>query len=218
MRVDCWRREDGESGEPLSTEALTKGLSEAWREALATVGQNLFCPERGHSSRPGYGGAVSTAAIIKRMKKSSKGAKTLDDLLRDAMLTGNLSDVNRHIRKTISRFLDDSSDRLFVDAGGNLGRLWSRAQELNTAAEPRVAVKFMQLSLEEYSCRGITRLDDWSIIHDAERYDYATTPMKEPPKGAASGSSSSQGEEKFTEMLKVLKGMSEQHTATLHIV
>ena len=53
MRVDCWRREDGESGEPLSTEALTKGLSEPWREALATVGQNLFCPERGHSSRPG---------------------------------------------------------------------------------------------------------------------------------------------------------------------
>eukprot|EP00966_Prymnesium_polylepis_P300465 6943738-Prymnesium_polylepis.1 len=74
------------------------------------------------------------------MNKSSKSAKTLDDLLRDAMLTGNLSDVNRHIRKTISRFLDDSSDRLFVDAGGNLGQLWSRAQELNTAAEPRVAV------------------------------------------------------------------------------
>ena len=39
MRVDCWRREDGESGEPLSTEALTKGLSEPWREALATWGK-----------------------------------------------------------------------------------------------------------------------------------------------------------------------------------
>eukprot|EP00966_Prymnesium_polylepis_P022161 509647-Prymnesium_polylepis.1 len=56
MRVDCWRREDGESGEPLSTEALTKGLSEPWREAVATVGQNLFCAERGHSSRPGSRG------------------------------------------------------------------------------------------------------------------------------------------------------------------
>ena len=37
MRVDCWRREDGESGEPLSTEALSKGLSEPWREALAKI-------------------------------------------------------------------------------------------------------------------------------------------------------------------------------------
>eukprot|EP00966_Prymnesium_polylepis_P056452 1306078-Prymnesium_polylepis.1 len=37
--------------------------------------------------------------------------------------------------------------------------------------------------------------------------------MKEPPTGAASGSSSSQGDEKFTEMLKVLKGMSEQQKA-----
>eukprot|EP00966_Prymnesium_polylepis_P150322 3472374-Prymnesium_polylepis.1 len=46
MRVDCWRREDGESGEPLSTGALTKGLSEPWREALARVGEDIFCPER----------------------------------------------------------------------------------------------------------------------------------------------------------------------------
>lgn len=37
MRVDCWRREDGESGEPLSTEALTKGLSQPWREALPKI-------------------------------------------------------------------------------------------------------------------------------------------------------------------------------------
>ena len=177
----------------------------------AQVGQKVEQPEVMGAV---YGGAVSTAAIIKRMNKNSKGAKTLDDLLREAMLTGSLSDVNRHIRKTISRFLDDSNDRLFVDAGGNLGQLWSRAQELNTATETRVAIKFMQLSLEEYSCRGIPRLDDWSIIHDAERYGYATMPVKEPQRGGGGSSQSpAQSDEKFTEMLKVLKGVADQQKA-----
>ena len=63
--------------------------------------------------------------------KSSKGARTLDDVLRDAMVTGDLSEVVRHIRKTIDRFSADRSDRVFCDAGGQLGRLWSRALALN---------------------------------------------------------------------------------------
>eukprot|EP00966_Prymnesium_polylepis_P016732 385991-Prymnesium_polylepis.1 len=58
-----WRREDGESGEPLSTEALKARRVESWREAPADVEGNLFCPERGHSSRVGVSYAEATQKL-----------------------------------------------------------------------------------------------------------------------------------------------------------
>eukprot|EP00966_Prymnesium_polylepis_P130404 3016093-Prymnesium_polylepis.1 len=49
------------------------------------------------------------------------------------MITGEISEVGRHIRKASTRFMEDRDDRLMVDAGGNLSQLWSRAQELRSA-------------------------------------------------------------------------------------
>eukprot|EP00966_Prymnesium_polylepis_P120170 2776838-Prymnesium_polylepis.1 len=123
------------------------------------------------------------------MNKSSRGARTLDDVLRDAMVTGDLSEVIRHVRKTVDRFSavtvqtayfatrEDSSD------GCGAVLLLSTRMELG---ENRIAVRYMQLWNDEYSCRGITEIDNWSLVHEAERYPYDKYPLKEPkdsPRG-----------------------------------
>ena len=132
-----------------------------------------------------YGGSVSAAAIIKRMNKSSKGARTLDDLLREAMITGEISEVGRHIRKASTRFMEDRDDRLVVDAGGNLSQLWSRAQELKREdGEPRLCIKYMQLYIDEHGCKGFPTINDWALIYDAEHFDYAREHLKETSRGS----------------------------------
>eukprot|EP00966_Prymnesium_polylepis_P066485 1543577-Prymnesium_polylepis.1 len=97
-----------------------------------------------------YRNAVSNAAISKRMNKSTKGVRTLDDVLCEAMITGDITEVNRQIRRTVDRFVDDPDDRMYSTAGTKLGQLWSRAQALNDedGIEVRVAIKYCQLMLD----------------------------------------------------------------------
>eukprot|EP00966_Prymnesium_polylepis_P138760 3206445-Prymnesium_polylepis.1 len=37
----------------------------------------------------------------------------------------------------------------------------------------------MQLWNDEYSCRGVPEIDNWSLVHEAERYPYDKYPLKE---------------------------------------
>ena len=178
-----------ETEPPLSKTAIedmrVQGVTSV--EQLCMISVSMQCAQKvGAAECQGtvHGGSVTTAAIIKRMNKSSKGARTLDDVLRDAMVTGDLSEVIRHVRKTVDRFSADRSDRVFCDAGGQFGRLWSRALALNEdGGENRIAVRYMQLWNDEYSCRGIPEIDNWSLVHEAERYPYDKHPLKANPRG-----------------------------------
>ena len=96
------------------------------------------------------------------------------------MITGEISEVGRHIRKASTRFMQDRDDRLMVDAGGNLSQLWSRAQELKREdGEPRPCIKYMQLYIDEHGCKGFPTINDWALIYDAEHFDYAREHLKE---------------------------------------
>ena len=155
-----------------------------------------------------YRSAVSNAAIIKRMNKSTKGVRTLDDLLRDAMVTGDITEVNRQIRRTVDRFVDDPEDRMFSLAGTKLGQMWSRALALNDedGLEPRVAVKYCQLMLDEYSCRGLPEIDNFTLVREAERFPYGKhiTKSQERESSSARGRPAQLPDTKFDEKMDLL--------------
>ena len=77
----------------------------------AQVGQKVEQPEVMGAV---YGGAVSTAAIIKRMNKNSKGAKTLDDLLLGIELPKADSLLNLRLEDLHVYFLVNDRSKVFV--------------------------------------------------------------------------------------------------------
>ena len=97
---------------------------------------------------------------------------------------------------------------MFSLAGTKLGQLWSRALALNDedGLEPRVAVKYCQLMLDEYSCRGLPEIDNFTLVREAERFPYGKhiTKSQEREGSSARGRSVQVPDNKFDEKMDLL--------------
>jgi hypothetical protein len=97
---------------------------------------------------------------------------------------------------------------MFSTAGTKLGQLWSRAQALNDedGLEARVAVKYCQLMLDEYSCRGLPEIDNFTLVREAERFPYGKhiTKSQEREGSSALGRSVQVPDNKFDEKMDLL--------------
>ena len=74
----------------------------------------------------GYGSSLHMADSIKRDVEG--GMVTLQKLLDDAMISGDLLNLDRHyITRTVQRWMADASDAFYMNAGSRLMMLWSKA-------------------------------------------------------------------------------------------
>ena len=65
---------------------------------------------------------------IKRAVKG--GMVTLQKLLDEAMVSGDLLNLDRHITRTVQRWMADASDAFYMNAGSRLMMRWSKASAL----------------------------------------------------------------------------------------
>ena len=123
---------------------------------------------------------------IKRAVKG--GMVTLQRLLEEAMVSGDLLDLDRQITRTVQRWMADPSDAFYMNAGSRLMMLWSKARAL-CPDDMRVAACMVHLMLEEYLGRGLPRLTDSKMVQQA-RYRYskgACAPSRPPSHRGLSG-------------------------------
>jgi len=128
----------------------------------------------------GYGSSPHMADGIKRAVKG--GMITLQRLLEEAMVTGDLLDLDRQITRTVQRWMADPADAFYMNAGSRLMMLWSKARAL-CPDDMRVAACMIHLMLDEFLGRGLPRLTDSEMAQQA-RYRYSKgscAPSRPPP-------------------------------------
>ena len=126
----------------------------------------------------GYGSSPHMADGIKRAVKG--GMVTLQKLLDEAMISGDLLNLDRHITRTVQRWMADASDGFYMNAGSRLMMLWSKARALRPD-DMRVAACMVHLMLDEYLGRGIPKLTDSEMAQQArDRYSGACAPARAP--------------------------------------
>jgi hypothetical protein len=101
---------------------------------------------------------------IKRAVKG--GMVTLQKLLEEAMISGDLLNLDRHITRTVQRWMADASNAFYMNAGSRLMMLWSKARALRPD-DMRVAACMVHLMLDEYLGRGIPKLTDSEMAQQA---------------------------------------------------
>ena len=93
-----------------------------------------------------YGSDPALSDGLKRAVKAK--AVLLRDLIAKAMETGDLLPVDRHLTRTMSRWMADPSDVLHMTAGSRLGQLWAKCKQLRPQ-DGRVAAYMLFLLLDE---------------------------------------------------------------------
>ena len=134
----------------------------------------------------GYGSSPHMADGIKRAVKG--GMVTLQRLLEEAMVSGDLLDLDRQITRTVQRWMADPSDAFYMNAGSRLMMLWSKARAL-CPDDMRVAACMVHLMLDEFLGRGLPKLTDSEMAQQA-RYRYskgACAPTRHPTHRSLSG-------------------------------
>ena len=112
-----------------------------------------------------YGSTPTTAEGCRLAVKGRE--KLLSDLIETALKTGDTSLVDRHVNRTIERWMKDSTDALHMLASTRLGNFWSKAKQISE--EPLVGVWFVQQYLDEYVGRGLPKLTDHELVRQAEK-------------------------------------------------
>lgn len=106
------------------------------------------------------------------IKRAVKGQMViLQKLLEDGMLSGELLNLDRHLNRTVQRWMADPSDP-FYNAGSRLRSMmvWSKAGALHPD-DMRVAGCMVHLMLDEYLGRGIPKLVDTELAQQARGRD-----------------------------------------------
>ena len=133
----------------------------------------------------GYGSSPHMADGIKRAVKG--GMVTLQRLLEEAMVSGDLLDLDRQITRTVQRWMADPSDAFYMNAGSRLMMLWSKARAL-CPDDMRVAACMVHLMLDEYLGRGLPRLTDSEMAQQARyRYSKGACAPSRPPSHRSLG-------------------------------
>jgi hypothetical protein len=116
----------------------------------------------------GYGSSPHMADGIKRAVKGQM--VILQKLLEEGMRSGDLLNLDRHINRTVQRWMADPSDAFYMNAGSRLMMVWSKARALRPN-DMRVAACMIHLMLDEYLGRGIPKLVDTELAQQArDRY------------------------------------------------
>jgi hypothetical protein len=105
------------------------------------------------------------------IKRAVKGQMViLQKLLEEGMRSGDLLNLDRHINRTVQRWMADPSDAFYMNAGSRLMMVWSKARALRPN-DMRVAACMIHLMLDEYLGRGIPKLVDTELAQQArDRY------------------------------------------------
>jgi len=128
-----------------------------------------------------YGSDPSLSDGLKRAVKAK--AVLLRDLIGKAMENGDLLPMDRHLTRTMSRWMADPSDLLYMTAGSRLGQIWAKCKQLRPQ-DGRVAAYMLFLMLDEYMGRGLPKLTDAELSSSArERYSLADV-YNPPTRGA----------------------------------
>ena len=135
----------------------------------------------------GYGSSPHMADGVKRAVKGQM--VILQKLLEEGMMTGDLLNLDRHINRTVQRWMADPSDAFYMNAGSRLMMVWSKARALRPN-DMRVAACMVHLMLDEYLGRGIPKLVDTELAQQArDRYpdgSFTCPPPDHPHVGSRS--------------------------------
>ena len=175
------------SGEEAA-DMLAQGATESGQLYQIAVGLSLGKKaSRAESVGGGYGSSPSMSDGVKRAIKAK--AHTLPALLEVAITTGDLVDLDRHLSRTMTRWMADPTDVIYMTAGSRLNQVWVKAKALRPS-DGRVAAYFLHLFLDEYVGRGLPVLTDPELSQAArERFNVKPLGEKLPSGGMSMGGS-----------------------------
>ena len=181
---------------PESAPASNEEREDLDSQGAATLGQlyalsvGIQLAKKASVSECAGGGYGSSPHMADGIKRAVKGQMViLQKLLEEGMVTGDLLNLDRHINRTVQRWMADPSDAFYMNAGSRLMMVWSKARALRPN-DMRVAACMVHLMLDEYLGRGIPKLVDTELAQQArDRYpdgSFTCPPPAHPHVGSRS--------------------------------